>query len=233
MDEHDHRAPAGGTGPGPITPDGCSVELYASLPARGEPEVVHGAIPPHAAVLELGCGTGRIGTPLTRMGHRVVGVDESAEMLDHCVAIATVCARIQDLRLPERFPVVLLASHLINTADAEARTAFLRTCRAHVEAGGTVVVQRHRPGWIAEAGDFEHDDGSLRTSLRVLARPGPGLLHGLITYQRADLVWTQEFTAREVDDAALPGVLGSAGLRLERMLTEDGGWFAAVPALEA
>lgn len=50
-----------------------------------------------------------------------------------------------------------------------------------------------------------------------------------MTYQRADLVWTQEFTAREVADVALPGILGSVGLRLDRMLTEDGGWFAAVP----
>lgn len=34
------------------------------------------------AVLELGCGTGRITVPVAREGARIVGVDRSAEMLD-------------------------------------------------------------------------------------------------------------------------------------------------------
>ncbi|WP_163508863.1 class I SAM-dependent methyltransferase [Fodinicola acaciae] len=72
-----------GTGQGPITPDGCAVDLYAQLPPAGEPEIVHAAIPPGGSVLELGCGTGRILRPLAAMGHDVVGVDESAEMLSH------------------------------------------------------------------------------------------------------------------------------------------------------
>ena len=58
MDEHV------GTGPGPITNDGCAVEFYALLPAFGEPEIVHAAVPPGASILELGCGTGRILRPL-------------------------------------------------------------------------------------------------------------------------------------------------------------------------
>jgi hypothetical protein len=35
-----------GTGPGVITPDGCAVDFYSRLTAMGEPEIVHGAIPP-------------------------------------------------------------------------------------------------------------------------------------------------------------------------------------------
>jgi hypothetical protein len=45
---------ANGAGPGVITPDGCSVDFYALLPPMGEPEVVHGAIPAGASILELG-----------------------------------------------------------------------------------------------------------------------------------------------------------------------------------
>ena len=70
-----------GTGPGVITPDGCAVELYRVLPAMGEPEVVHAAIPAGAAILELGAGAGRVTRRLVALGHPVVAVDESAEML--------------------------------------------------------------------------------------------------------------------------------------------------------
>jgi SAM-dependent methyltransferase len=70
-----------GTGPGVITPDGCAVELYRVLPAMGEPEVVHAAIPAGAGILELGAGAGRVTRRLVALGHPVVAVDESAEML--------------------------------------------------------------------------------------------------------------------------------------------------------
>ena len=70
-----------GTGPGPITPDGSAVELYALLPPMGEPEVVHAAIPAGASILELGAGAGRMTHRLVELGHPVVAVDESPEML--------------------------------------------------------------------------------------------------------------------------------------------------------
>ena len=40
--------------------------------------------PNGGAVLDLGCGTGRMLLPLARAGHRVVGVDASSAMLDAC-----------------------------------------------------------------------------------------------------------------------------------------------------
>jgi SAM-dependent methyltransferase len=39
-----------------------------------------------AAVLDVGCGTGRLLLPLARAGHAVVGVDASAAMLERCRA---------------------------------------------------------------------------------------------------------------------------------------------------
>lgn len=36
----------------------------------------------HQSVLDVGCGTGRLCAPLSRRGHRVVGVDFSKEMLE-------------------------------------------------------------------------------------------------------------------------------------------------------
>ena len=216
-----------GSGPGVITPDGCAVDFYARISAMGEPEIVHAAIPAEASVLELGCGTGRISTPLAGLGHRVVGVDESAEMLAAATGIETVQASIQQLRLAERFDAVLLPSHFINAPEEKQRTDFLEACRRHLAPGGVVILQRHEPGWLREATDFEHEDGPLRTSLTVLDRPGPDLLHARMRYQLGDSVWEQEFTAQDLDDEALPGVLALAGLRLDRILTEDGRWFTA------
>ena len=70
-----------GSGPGVITPDGCAVEFYARMTARGEPAIVHAATGPGASILELGCGAGRVTHPLVALGHPVVAVDESPDML--------------------------------------------------------------------------------------------------------------------------------------------------------
>jgi SAM-dependent methyltransferase len=117
-------------GPGPITADGCPVDLYARLPACGEAHLVHAAAAPGASILDLGCGTGRVTHGLITLGHPVVAVDQSAEMLAHVRGAETVCAPIAGLDLDRRFGAVLLASHLINTANAPDRRALLATGRA-------------------------------------------------------------------------------------------------------
>ena len=219
-----------GTGPGVITPDGCAVEFYARVTAMGEPEIVHGAIPPGSSVLELGCGTGRITHPLVALGHRVVAVDESPEMLAHVRDAEKVCARIEDLALGRRFDVVLLASHLINTDDTTARTAFLAACRDHVTGDGCVIIQQQAPGWFASAADAERVTGGIIFRVRNVSRPAPDLVSATMEYVDDGRVWTQTFTARCLDDAELRAVLDGAGLRLDRYLTDDHGWLRAVPA---
>jgi SAM-dependent methyltransferase len=80
-------------------------------------------------VLDLGCGIGRIAEPLTALGHRVVGVDESADMLAHLRRAEPVLSRIDSLDLDERFGGVLLASTLVNTYDPVQRTGLLAAAR--------------------------------------------------------------------------------------------------------
>lgn len=70
-----------GTGPGTITLDGCSVELYSLLGPTGEAEIIDAAIAPKCTVLELGCGAGRITHQLVDLGHTVTAVDQSRERL--------------------------------------------------------------------------------------------------------------------------------------------------------
>jgi len=218
-----------GAGPGVITPDGCSVDLYALLPPMGEPEIVHAAIPAGASILELGAGAGRLTHPLVALGHRVVAVDESPEMLTHIRGAETVRARIQELDLGRRFDVVLLASHMVNTDDDGLRQGFLRACRRHVDDGGCVVLQRHPPGWFEEAAEGERASGGITYRLRDLRRPGPGLLAATVEYQVGERVWSQWFTARRLDDGELAAALGEVGLVVDDYLTGDGSWVRAVP----
>src|SRR5690242_9131116 len=93
----------GGSGPGPIAPDGSAVAMYAALPADEEAAaLVHRALPAGGSVLDLGAGTGRLAMPLLALGHPIVAVDNSAEMLARIGGgVRTVCADIAALALPD------------------------------------------------------------------------------------------------------------------------------------
>jgi SAM-dependent methyltransferase len=223
----------------------------------GEPEVVHGAIPAGASILELGAGAGRVTHRLVELGHPVVAVDESPEMLARIrgaaagtpararsagtgstptqappaeVGVEPVRARIQELDLGRRFDAVLLASFMVNTPDDGLRRRFLGACRDHVGEGGCVLVERHPPGWFDEATDGERTSGGVTFRLRDLRRPGPGLLAATAEYQVGERVWTHAFTARRLDDGELAAALAEAGLAVDAYLTGDGSWVRAVPA---
>lgn len=204
-----------GTGPGPITPDGCAVDYYALLAPRGEPELIHAAIPEGAAILELGAGTGRITHPLLALGHAVVAVDESPEMLAHVKGAERVCSTIQSLALDRTFDVVLLMSFVVDTADDELRQAFLRTCRSHVAEGGCVILQRKPPEWYDTVQPFEREAGDGHVvRMTEVGRPEPGLLLATMEYTVGDRHWTHTFLSKRLDDDFLAVSLRAAGLRM-------------------
>ena len=219
-----------GTGPGPITNDGCSVEFYALLPTFGEPEIVHAAVPAGASVLELGCGTGRILRPLAALGHPVTGVDDSPEMLARSPDLATVCSAIGALRLDRAFDVVLLASTMIN-ADPGARREFLATVRHHLRDGGVAVFQQNPPDWfetLERAEPVRDDPGGIRRIIRS-ARWEPPRLRTEVEYHVGGSVWTHAWTSYQISDEELAANLAAAGLRLGDWLTGDHAWFTAYP----
>jgi SAM-dependent methyltransferase len=218
-----------GSGPGVITPDGCAVDFYALMPELGEPAIVHEAAGDGASILELGSGAGRVTHPLVALGHPVVAVDESPEMLAHVRDADTVCARIQDLSLGRQFGAVLLASHLIN-ADDETRRTFLDICRRHVADDGCVIIQQHSPSWFESARDSEVTRDGVIMRMRDVSRPAPNLVSATVEYVVGERCWTQTFTTKRLDEDELAGVLAAAGLRLDRYLTPDHSWFRAVPA---
>ncbi|MFD2415063.1 class I SAM-dependent methyltransferase [Amycolatopsis pigmentata] len=210
-----------------VTADGCPIEVYTLLRAAGEPEIVHAALPAGAGVLDLGCGTGRIARALTELGHPVLAVDESPEMLAHLRDVETIRARIQDLRLDRRFGGVLLASHLINHPSAATRHALLATAAHHLEAGGRLIVEWHPPEWFDQVADG--DGGQVGPVLVRIERPfrEGDLLSATVRYSVAGKSWSQSFTARRLSEAELNNALAAVGLVLTDWCTADHAWFSA------
>ncbi|MGH8963047.1 MAG: class I SAM-dependent methyltransferase [Jatrophihabitantaceae bacterium] len=220
-----------GTGPGVITDDGCAVDLYAQLPAMGEAEIMSGTLPAGAAILDLGCGTGRIAHRLIELGHPIVAVDQSAEMLAHVRDAETVRAPIAGLDLGRRFEGVLLASHLVNIPGLDDRRAVLSTAARHVDPDGMVVAEWHPPEWFDHTADGAVGmAGPVRIELSDVHRGGD-LLGATVSYWAGDGLWTQTFSARRLSDSQLASELTAVGLRFGTFLTDDRTWFAARPPL--
>lgn len=202
----------------------------------GEVELVAEAVPPGAALLELGSGAGRMTRGLVARGYDVVAVDNSTEMLSHVEGVEKVLADIATLRLARRFDAVLLASHLVNVASDATRAAFLRTCRVHLAPGGVVIAQRLDPRWLepaflARLGRRRHMSKQVSAAVRDASVAG-GLVLGAVEYQAARRRWRHPFRSRVLDDAALDSELERAGLRLGRWLDPDRTWFTASAARE-
>jgi 2'-5' RNA ligase len=214
---------------GPITDDGSPVELYARMPTFGEPELVHEAIPPGTEILELGAGAGRMTHRLLELGHPVVAVDSSAEMLAQVHGAETVHAPIEGLDLGRRFGCVLLASQLVNVDDDRQRADFLQTCARHVASDGTVLVQRYGPAWAADPKSAEsvRDGITFRT---LEARRDGERLTATVEYEVDGRTWRHgPFTSRILDEAELEARLWVGGLRLDRWIDDARTWLAATP----
>ncbi len=187
------------------------------------------------AVLELGCGTGRVAIPLAAGGHDVVGVDASAAMLAVARARAQAAGvrlrlmqgDMRELRLRRRFATVLVPfgglQHLDSVDDI---VAALATAGAHLVRGGLVVVDVEAP----QPDDFAPGPqplvahwtrawrGALVTKLvAVEGRPALGLREVAFHYdvQLPDgplRRWTHQFTLRVITPGELQLAARLAGL---------------------
>ena len=184
---------------------------------------------PGARVLDLGAGVGRIADPLVELGHDVVAVDNSTDMLAAVRRARPHLAEIAGLHLTERFDVVLLASHLVNTPDDGLRHELLATAARHLSPGGRVVAQWHTPEWFDGLRPGEVREGSIGTlvsrfTVRSLVA---GVLEAEVRYSAADDSWTQLFRASRLTTADLDRALAGAGLWREPLDPDRPEWFAA------
>ncbi|HJN74750.1 MAG TPA: class I SAM-dependent methyltransferase [Myxococcota bacterium] len=126
------------------------------------------------AVLELGCGTGRVTLPMARTGARVVGVDLSVPMLE-CLEqkleadldVRLVHADFRHLDLGQTFPLIVLpfnAFHHLYTADEVLD--FFERLEAHLEPEGRFALDLLVPDFRF----FERDPDGV---YEVRRRPDP------------------------------------------------------------
>lgn len=111
---------------------------------------------PHARVLELGCGTGRVSVALAERTARFVGVDHSADMAAVCrrrLAEAglsgvadVVVGDITYLRLGARFDSIVAPFRVLQNlvTDAEVEGLF-RTIREHLSPRGRCILNAFNP----------------------------------------------------------------------------------------
>jgi SAM-dependent methyltransferase len=214
--------------PEAVTADGSPVAVYRALPAEPGFGPLLEVLRPPASVLDLGCGAGRLANLLAARGFAVMGVDASPAMLAGLAPpVRAVRARIEEVRLGERFDHVVLASQLVNEPDAERRRALLATARAHVADDGAVFLEHLDPALLAGPPERVATVGQVDVRLRVRAIRGQEL-DGEVRYTLHGRTWTQRFTSVLLDDAALEHELAAVGLAGQRRLAPT--WLQAGPS---
>jgi SAM-dependent methyltransferase len=126
----------------------------ASLGAMGEPEAVARAVDVLAELagdggaLELAIGTGRIALPLAERGVRVHGIDLSKPMVEQLRAkpggdaIPVTIGDLATTRVDGSFRLVYLVYNTINNLTTQdAQVACFENAAAHLEPGGSFVVE--------------------------------------------------------------------------------------------
>lgn len=143
---------------------------------EGESRLVDVLAPRGAHLLDAGCGPGRHGGHLARLGHRVVGVDVDPLLIeaareDHPGATWLV-GDLATLDLPARglpdlFDGALLAGNVMDFLVPDVRGEVLRRVAAHVVPGGFVVVGcRATSGFTPEGLDGLLEHAGLRLEHR-------------------------------------------------------------------
>lgn len=212
-----------------VSADGSPVPVYLALPFGETPRIIHREVRPGGTILELGCGVGRITRPLVALGHPVVAVDDSVEMLAHVTGAETVQGDLFGLQLGRTFDGVVGGSHLIDAPERERRLALLEVCRRHVADDGVVLLERYEPDWVRDPADSEGVNGLVELEFRVLARH-EATFDAAITYRVGDRSWTQTFTVAAVDDDQLARDAEQCGLRFDRWLDDRCTWGLLTPS---
>ncbi|MEU8175733.1 daptide-type RiPP biosynthesis methyltransferase [Microbispora hainanensis] len=198
-------------------------------------------------VLELGCGSGRITVPLARQGHEVIALDASPDMLallrrrlereDESVArrVTIVQSDMRDLRLDERFGLVLLpANNLGLLADEADRHEVFSRVRAHLAPGGRFAFDNalaEQDRLLAQNGDlvaFPASSGGEEQFVLSAHRYLPEEGVQIMNYYAESVDATGRtrrylggWTKAVLPDAAVAGLLAATGLRAEETRTYD------------
>ena len=140
--------------------------LYKDKDYHGEAQYIHQLIklyrPAAAALLNLGCGTGKHDYLLARLGYSVTGVDISEEMSSQAISNVPVdvssqlnflTADIRKLSLKKTFDAVVSLFHVFSyQVSNEDAAAVMETAYRHLEVNGIFIFDCwYGPGVLTEA----------------------------------------------------------------------------------
>jgi SAM-dependent methyltransferase len=190
-------------------------------------------------ILELGCGSGRLGAALAAEGYEVTGIDLSPAMLRLAMArqpaggrrVRYLCMDMTRLALRSRFDAVLVPYHTLNLLARPGQlAACLVSIREHLVPGGRLLVQLHLPdadlvapgaGKQFQFRIFELPDGT-RIIKEILRGWDPAA--ATLTLKETFRVrpaagpmedWHYDYRLLGHDRAAWEGLLAGAGFRIE------------------
>jgi SAM-dependent methyltransferase len=110
-------------------------------------------------ILELGCGTGRLLSPLTERGHQVIGLDLNfpalaylrnsvdGELLDR---IRIFQSGMDNFHLNESFSMIFLACNTLSTLSMETRKVAYKRIGDHLGPGGVFAASIPNPAYLIE-----------------------------------------------------------------------------------
>ena len=231
--------------------------LYDSVPLYAERTdvdfYVAEAKRSRGAVLEIGCGTGRILLPIARAGCAITGLDGSRAMLERCrVKVSAESAAVQgrvrlvqgDMRefnLGAVFPLIIapfrVVQHLLTVDD---QLAFLARVSNHLAAGGRLIFDVFNPRFDMLVGHdgVEHEDTpeqrlpdgrTLRRAYRIArVRWIDQVNDAELIYYVGGKRYVQAFEMRWYLAAELRHLLTRAGFRVREMY----GDFARGPVVD-
>lgn len=158
-------------------------ERFRSLAAagqdmNGEARLCAELAPPGSAILDAGCGTGRIAIELSRRGHQVLGVDLDASMLAEArrdaPGLTWIEADLAELSLPgARFGLVVAAGNTMVYLTPGTEPEVVRRLAAQLRPGG-LLVAGFREAPFLDAEDYQ----------RLCADAGLSLVHRWSSWQR-------------------------------------------------
>ena len=124
-----------------------------------------------AAVLDAGCGTGRVAVELARRGHDVLGVDSDPSMLEVARTHAGprwLEADLATLDLAERFDLVVAAGNVVVFLAPGSEPRVMSGLAGHLRPGGLLV-----SGWRTDRLDVATYDAWVRVAgLEEVVRHG-------------------------------------------------------------
>ncbi|MBT9547822.1 MAG: methyltransferase domain-containing protein [Candidatus Sericytochromatia bacterium] len=185
-------------------------------------------------ILDLGCGTGLLCLAFADLGHRVTGVDPSAEMLkvgqtkDSQNRITWLQSTAQNLSVEQTFDLIIMTGHAFQVLLSEAD---LLATFAHVKAGlapnGQFVFESRNPDfdWAA-CWDYTLDlrlaDQPLQETRRLLTFQDQRLSFELV-YQFAHERLTSHSQLRFWSRTEIEALLLASGLKTDKCLGDWNG----------